>query len=87
MYHLYIKLQVQDVVVDLSVCNNLSQEAINDMDEFIQDTVLKDYPDMNESNEDSYLTPMLVSGEVTRKRPSTQKQSNQVCLFLNAYFS
>ena len=67
--------------MDLSVCNNLSQEAINDMDEFIQDTVLKDYPDMNESNEDSYLTPMLVSGEVTRKRPSTEKQSNQVCLF------
>ena len=56
-------------------------EDIDDMDEFIQGTVLKDYPDMNQSNEESHLTPMLVSGEVSRKRPSSDKQSNQVCLF------
>ena len=49
------------------------------MDDFIQGTVLKDYPDMNQPNEDSYLTPMLVTGEVTRKRRLPEKQSNQVC--------
>ena len=65
----------------------MSQEDIDDMDEFIQGTVLKDYPDMNQSNEESHLTPMLVSGEVSRKRPSSDKQSNQVCLLLNlCYF-
>ena len=47
--------------------------CLNDMDEFIQGTVLKDYPDMNQSNEESHLTPMLVSGEVSRKRPSSDK--------------
>ena len=61
----------------------MSQEDIDAMDEFIQGTVLKDYPDMNQSNEESHLTPMLVSGEVSRKRPSSGKQSNQVCLLLN----
>ena len=59
----------------------MSQEDIDHMDEFIQGTVLKDYPDMNQSNEESHLTPMLVSGEVSRKRPSSDKQSN-VCSFL-----
>ena len=54
----------------------MSQEDIDAMDEFIQGTVLKDYPDMNQSNEESHLTPMLVSGEVSRKRPSSDKQSN-----------
>ena len=68
-------------MVQLTTCNNMSQEDIDDMDEFIQGTVLKDYPDMNQSNEESHLTPMLVSGEVSRKRPSSDKQSNQVCLF------
>ena len=53
------------------------------MDKFIQDTVLKDYPQMEKNDEDTSkeqnTNPSIVRAEVTRKRSSPKKQSNQVC--------
>ena len=65
------------------------------MDEFIQGTVLKDYPDMvkitkecgETQNEEENASVVKVS--VDRKRPLSQKQSNQVCYFykLKSHFN
>ena len=55
------------------------------MDKFINGTVLKDYPDIGKTTEESAGTqngeenPSVLRTEVIRKRPLPQKQSNQVC--------
>ena len=58
------------------------------MDEFIQGTVLKDYPEMTKITKECVETqneeenPNVVKVAIDRKRPLPQKQSNQVLLFL-----
>ena len=62
------------------------------MDEFIQGTVLKDYPDMTKITKECGETqneeenPSVVKVTVDRKTPLPQKQSNQVCYFYKLKF-
>ena len=62
------------------------------MDEFIQGTVLKDYPEMTKITKECGETqneeenPSVVKVTVDRKRPLPQKQSNQVCYFYKLKF-
>lgn len=64
--------------------SSFSQEDIEDMDKFIQGTILKDYPDMEKTTEECTVSqneenPSVVKVEISKKRPFPHKQSNQVC--------